>query len=143
MNQKGFDEWKSKHGKSYGNENHHENASLSFSGVQDFLTNHNQELLAGGSYLFKCSHNKFSDFSLSEFLKCFTGFDANQHEQDRDNDKNKRKFDIDVNGLPKCVDWRDEGYVNQIVNQGQCGCCYTFSACAAIEGKPGDFFLSY
>ena len=73
-----------------------------------------------------------------DFLKSFTGFDANKQEQDRQErrgEKERKKFEIDTNGLPKCVDWRDEGYVNPVQNQGPCGCCYTFSACAAIEGQ--------
>ena len=88
--------------------------------------------------MFKCSHNKFSDFSIGEFMKIFMGFDAKKHRQDkRENrgEKERKKFDLDVNGLPTGVDWRDEGYVNPVQSQGQCGCCYAFSACAAIEGQ--------
>ena len=39
------------------------------------------------------------------------------------------------NKLPKSVDWRPLGYVNPIKNQGSCGCCWTFSTVAALEGQ--------
>ena len=35
--------------------------------------------------------------------------------------------------LPDSVDWRSEGIVNPIKNQGQCGCCWAFAAVCALE----------
>jgi C1A family cysteine protease len=37
--------------------------------------------------------------------------------------------------LPASVDWRINGHVSSIKNQGQCGGCYAFSSAAAIESK--------
>ena len=92
--------------------------------------------MSGASYLFKCTHNKFSDFSANEFMQSFMGFDAHQHEQKHDSSR----FDLPKHGLPAAVDWRKHGYVNPVQDQGKCGCCYTFAACAAIEGQ---YFKKY
>jgi cathepsin L len=97
----------------------------------DYITKHN--LAADdGHFTFWLKMNKFGDMTTKEFAQ-YNRFNASL------------KIDgIYPNGvflsdpsvvLPDTVDWRTQGYVTPVKDQGQCGSCWAFSTTGSLEGQ--------
>ncbi|XP_075499552.1 senescence-specific cysteine protease SAG39-like [Primulina tabacum] len=80
---------------------------------------------------YKLAVNQFADLTNQEFRSSRNGYKLGL----RQNSYKVSSFRYsNVTAVPPSMDWRKRGAVTGVKDQGQCGCCWAFSAVAATEG---------
>ena len=74
---------------------------------------------------------KFSDLTYQEFAKIYLNLNYNALAVANFNPTIVKAS----NAAPDAYDWRDQGYVSHVKDQGSCGSCWAFSTVANLEGQ--------
>ncbi|XP_043577531.1 cysteine proteinase 4-like [Chiloscyllium plagiosum] len=125
----GWEKWKVLHQKQY-TENEEGVRRMVWEKNFRFIENHNLEYSLG-KHSFNLKMNHFGDMTLEEFNEQMNGF---RHFKPRNSSRPLSRIP-ELAEIPKSVDWRDEGYVTPVKNQGSCGSCWAFSSTGALEGQ--------
>ncbi|KAJ4957328.1 hypothetical protein NE237_014111 [Protea cynaroides] len=121
------EQWMAQYGRVYKDVQEKEKRFLTFKNNVEFIESFNK----AGDKPYKLSINQFADLDDDEFKATRTGYKSPTGQRPSSNTEFKYN---DVTDVPTSLDWREKGAVTAIKDQGQCGCCWAFSAVAAVEG---------
>lgn len=125
-----WNSFKKLHHKEYLNDKHEEYRFEVFKTNVDMIEKHNSEY-AMGMHSYTLGMNVFADWTVAEFRHHMFGTKyANA------TSKSAGKFVRLPSSvkIPDAFDWRKEGAVTPVKNQGQCGSCWAFSTTGSLEG---------
>ncbi|CAM8935972.1 unnamed protein product [Rhodiola kirilowii] len=125
-----YEAWLAKHGKSYNAIGEKDRRFEIFKDNLKFIDEHN----ADPEKSFTLGMNKFADLTNEEYRERFLGVKSDARRRRVSSVRSDRYVPRVGDSLPESVDWRKEGAVVDVKDQGQCGSCWAFSTIAAVEG---------
>lgn len=144
-----FEFFKKTYRRSYASEEENQRRCEIFGKNYLRITEHNNNVAARGSDAYFLEINNFADKTYDEVVSTYTGYNPMLADEFKKNTKtytykpsfNKRQTP------PASKDYRAEGKVTPIENQGACGSCYAFASTHNMESiyliKSGKTFDEY
>ncbi|XP_078123881.1 cathepsin K-like isoform X2 [Sander vitreus] len=127
---KEWEEWKIKHGKVYDNQTEIVFRRAVWEKNTQLVLRHNQEASAG-KQSFTMGLNHLADMTSEEINEKLNGLKREEPIHFR----NGTFKGVSGLSMPQSVDWRKNGLVSPVQNQGLCGSCWAFSSLGALEGQ--------
>ncbi|RXG54203.1 Digestive cysteine proteinase 1 [Armadillidium vulgare] len=125
-------EWgnfKTKFEKKYIGQEDEANHYKTFLANKALIAEHNKKF-DNGEVTFKMAVNKFADMTAEE-----TSYLRGYKSSPIRNENAPIYKPVEGEALAATVDWRNQGYVTGVKDQGQCGSCWSFSATGSLEGQ--------
>jgi len=113
--------------KRYLTQEEHDKRAEIFEANSKLIEQHNSE---GHSWVMQM--NQFGDLTPKEFDALQTLYPSTLGTS---RSSAPRRHKSIVTDIPASIDWRDQGLVTPVKNQGSCGSCWTFSTVVSYEGQ--------
>ncbi|WCJ27186.1 Cysteine proteinases superfamily protein [Euphorbia peplus] len=128
MLKKKHEEWILQHGRIYKDADEKQSRYLVFKDNVQRIDAFNNAKDKG----YKLALNKFADMTDNEFRSKYLGYKSKTSSSKL---KSTSSFmHANLTAVPATMDWRKDGAVTPVKDQGDCGCCWAFSAVGAMEG---------
>ncbi|KAF8391255.1 hypothetical protein HHK36_023557 [Tetracentron sinense] len=118
--------WMTRFGRVYKDSEEKEMRFKIFQANVEFIDSFN----GAGGRSYKLSVNEFADQTNEEFIASRNGYKRSSPRKSIATSSFRYQ---NVTAVPSSRDWRKKGAVTPVKDQGQCGCCWAFSAVAAME----------
>ncbi|XP_056256223.1 cathepsin S, ortholog 1 isoform X2 [Seriola aureovittata] len=125
-----WEEWKIKHHRVYDNQTEIIFRRAVWQKNLVLVLRHNQEASAG-KHNFTLGLNHLADMTAEEINEKLNGLKL----EEPANFTNGTFKEVSGLSMPQDVDWRKNGLVSPVQNQGLCGSCWAFSSLGALEGQ--------
>lgn len=100
---------------------------------KEYVARHNSEA-DKGMHTYWLAVNKFADMTNQEFVAMYNGYNYTMKMNSQVKPSAVFTYDPTIS-VPDKIDWRDQGYVTPVKDQGQCGSCWAFSSTGSLEGQ--------